>query len=318
MIRSRLPHASVGIVPIVWNNVDLVDLGPPVPPAALLATVQRLGFEGVQFGRGFPDGAALADLLAAHGLRLAEVYAEIECTDDGPVEGSLERVRARLDLLNGAGGEVLVPACHVGRGGDPSVGRGRWAGRGDDPSAPRLTDDGWTSLAALLERIAEEAADLGHAVAFHPHGGTHVETAEEVARLASLTDPERVGICLDVGHYTLGGGDPVAAIRTFDTRIRHVHLKDVDPGVLDRLRAGRIGDFGQAVRERVFTELGRGMIDLPAIVGALDAIGYAGWLMSEQDSTWLPPDEAAAIGKAAIDAALTGGQAPRRADGTRD
>ena len=29
---------------------------------------------------------------------------------------------------------------------------------------------------------------------------------------------------------------------------------------------------------------------------ALDRIGYSGWLMVEQDSTWLQPAEAAAIG----------------------
>jgi inosose dehydratase len=303
-VTRRLPQASIGIVPIVWNNVDLVDLAPPVAPDVILDAVRRLGFEGVQFGRGFPVGPALADLLASYGLRLAEVYAEITCTEDGPVGGSLEHVRARLALLHAAGGEVLVPACHVGVGDDPSLGRGAWAGRGDQPGAPRFTDAGWRALAELLDRVAREAGDLGHPVAFHPHGGTHVETADEVDRLAALTDPERVALCLDAGHYTLGGGDPVAAIQTHGERIRHVHLKDVDPAVLRRLRAGAVPDFGQAVRERVFTELGRGLIDLPAIIGALETQAYAGWLMVEQDSTWLAPEEAAAIGKAAVDQVL--------------
>ena len=303
MTRRRLPHASIGIVPIVWNNVDLVDLAPPVPPATILETARGLRYEGVQFGRGFPVGTALRDLLQGYGLRLAEVYAEITCTEDGPVDGSLEHARARLQLLHEAGGEVLIPACHVGVGDDPSQGRGAWAARGDHPDAPRFTPDGWRALAELLERLAAEAADLGHLAAFHPHGGTHVETPDEVARLVELTDP-RLALCLDVGHYTVGGGDPAEAVRTYGGRLRHVHLKDVDRDVLAGLRAGTGGDFGQAIRDRLFTELGRGVLDLPAVVDALESIDYAGWLMVEQDSSRLPPAEAAAIGKTAIDAQL--------------
>jgi inosose dehydratase len=308
--RRRLPRAAIGIVPIVWNNVDLTDLAAPTPPEVILATVAKLGYEGVQFGRDFPEGAALAATLAGHGLRLAEVYAEITCTEDGPIEGALEHARARLDLLHAAGGEVLVPACHVGIGRDASQVRGRWTGRGDHPDAPRLTDAGWRALAALLDQLGTEAVELGHVTAFHPHGGTLVETPGEVERLAASTDPELVGLCLDVGHYTVGGGDPAAAIRRFGERVRHVHLKDVDGAVLAALRAADGGDFEDAIRARLFTELGRGVIDLPGIVDALEERAYDGWLMIEQDSTWLDPAEAAAIAKAAIDAELA--KEPRR------
>jgi sugar phosphate isomerase/epimerase len=36
----------------------------------------------------------------------------------------------------------------------------------------------------------------------------------------------------------------------------------------------------------------------------LDARGYGGWLMVEQDTSWEPPSEAAAIGRRVLDAAL--------------
>jgi inosose dehydratase len=303
----RLPEASIGIVPIVWNNVDLMDLAPAVPPDLILATVARLGFQGVQFGRDFPVGERLAATLATRGLRLAEVYAEITCTDDGPIDGSLDHARARLDLLDAAGGEVLVAACHVGAGSDASAARGAWAGRGDQPGAPRFTETGWRRLAELLDTLAIETEARGHRLAFHPHGGTHVETPDEVDRLAALTDSRRVGLCLDIGHYTVGGGDPVDAIRTHGERVRHVHLKDVDAAVLARLRAGELKDFSAAIRERLFTELGRGIVDLAGVIDALEAERYGGWLMVEQDSTWLDPAAAAAIGKAAVDAELEKG-----------
>ncbi len=66
--------------------------------------------------------------------------------------------------------------------------------------------------------------------------------------------------------------------------------------MLDRLRSGELDGFGGAVRERIFTELGNGALDVAGVVAALDRIGYTGWLMVEQDSTWLRPAEAAAVG----------------------
>ncbi|MFL5680637.1 MAG: sugar phosphate isomerase/epimerase family protein, partial [Chloroflexota bacterium] len=111
-------------------------------------------------------------------------------------------------------------------------------------------------------------------------------------------------ICLDVGHWTVGGGDPVEALRRFGERVTHVHLKDVDAEVLAELRAGRLVDFGAAIRARLFTELGAGVIDLPSILGVLAARDYAGWLMVEQDSCWGPPAEAAAIGRRVLAAEL--------------
>jgi inosose dehydratase len=296
--RRRLARSSIGVVPITWNNVDLTDLGPEVPWQTVLDACAALGFEGVQLGRGFPEGDALRRALGERGLRLAEIYAELPTTADGPSNDALEIGRGRLALLDGAGGETLVAACRVGGG------REAWAGRGDDPGAPRLTDQGWHRLAEVLERLGAEAAERGHALAFHPHAGTFIETPDEVARLASVADADVVGFCLDVGHYTVGGGDPVAAVADLRGRVRHVHVKDVDGAVLGRLRSGAIGDFGGAIRARLFTEVGRGIVDVDGLVAALDEAGYAGWLMVEQDSTWLAPEDALRIGRSALLEAL--------------
>ena len=47
----------------------------------------------------------------------------------------------------------------------------------------------------------------------------------------------------------------------------------------------------------MFTELGRGRLDVPDLLSALRGIDYAGWLMVEQDSTWFPPAESARISR---------------------
>ncbi len=136
----------------------------------------------------------------------------------------------------------------------------------------------------------------GVKVAFHPHTATWIEAPDEVEALAGRLPDTGAGLCLDVGHYLVGGGEPARAIRAFGPLITHVHLKDVDASVLARLRSGELGGFGEAVRERIFTELGNGALDLHGVLTTLDVIGYEGWLMVEQDSSWLHPSEAAAVG----------------------
>src|SRR5262249_37482024 len=119
------------------------------------------------------------------------------------------------------------------------------------------------------------------------------------------TDPARIGICLDVGHHLVGGGDPVATLRQLGDRVTHLHLKDVDGRALARLRDGTVPTLSEAVQqEHIFTELGAGILDLDGVLEGLDGRGYAGWLMVEQDTSWQPPSESAAIGRRVLSVSL--------------
>ena len=293
-----LGRASIGTVPILWNNVDIAELRLGTTAEAILDDIARTGYDGCQLGLGFPEGDDLRVTLAARDLRLAEVYASIPATVDGPTAAALDDVRERLRLLVAAGGEVLCIAF------DGSPDRDPFAGRAADPATPQLTDAGWSATLALLETIAAETRAAGARIAFHPHAGTYVETPEEVEHLADAIDAATLPFCLDVGHFLVGGGDPAEAIRRYGARVAHVHLKDVDPEVLDGLRDGSVGGFGAAIRQRLFTELGAGALDLDGVLVALAERHYDGWLMVEQDSGWGPPAESAAIGRRVLAAAL--------------
>ena len=293
---SALGAAPIGCVPIVWNNVDLPDLGPEVPYATILDELRLLEFAGCQFGRGFPEGDSLRMALRLRNLRLAERYCALPADASGLLGDPGETARHALAHLVNAGGEVLVVAL------DGGGGRDEWAGRVAD-GAPRWPKAAFDRLAALLGELADEAPQ-GVLVAFHPHAATWIEAPDEVDALASRLAGTGAGLCLDVGHYTVGGGDPVEAIERHQTLITHVHLKDVDSEVLARIRSQQIDGFSAAIRARIFTELGNGVLDLDGVLQALDGIGYSGWLMVEQDSSWLPPAEAADIGRRAVRQAL--------------
>ena len=272
--------------------------GAGVDPLEILDEIARIGYEGTQYRPGFPTGPVLRDALDRRGLRLAEVYVPLPATVDGPTSEALDVAMHLLELLHEANGDMLCLAL------DGSPDRDRQAGRATETAAPALTGSGWAALADLIGAIADRAQALGRPVSFHPHAGTLVETVAETERLLRSTDPSGLGLCLDVGHWIVGGGDPLAAIRDYGTRVTHVHLKDVDPAVLARLRAGELGGLGDAVRERLFTELGSGSLDLDGVVAALVATGFAGWLIVEQDTSWNPPSESAAIGRRVLASVL--------------
>ncbi len=293
---DALPNAPIGTVPILWYNAD-PEVGRWDAPA-ILDEIARLGYEGTQLGTDFPTGETLRVELSRRDLRLAEVYVPIPTTVDGPTSGAMAVAVECLTRLNEAGGDVLCVAV------DGSADRDARGGRAVEPGTPALTDAGWEALIELLHAVADAATELGHTTVFHPHAATYVETLDEIDRLVRSTAPERIGVCLDTGHHLVAGGDPVADLRALGERVRHVHLKDVDPDVLAGLRAGAYDGMADAVRQGLFTELGAGSLDLDGVLAALAARSYDGWLMVEQDRGLGPPSESAAIGRRVLAASL--------------
>lgn len=78
-----------------------------------------------------------------------------------------------------------------------------------------------------LQHPVEWAASLGIDLLLEPHGIV-TDDADATARvLDRLGHPDTVGLNLDTGNLWLGGGDPVAYVRRFGDRIKHVHWKDL-------------------------------------------------------------------------------------------
>jgi len=142
-----------------------------------------------------------------------------------------------------------------------------------------------------LHRAGELCQRRGVDAVLHSHAGSYVETDAEIRAVTERLDPALVGLCLDTGHAALGGADPVALARDYAALVRHVHLKDLNPNVLEEVtREG--GDMYALWRRGVFVELGAGQADVAACVGTLVEQGYEGWLVVEQDRVVTERDRA--------------------------
>ena len=278
----------VAVAPILWNNDDLPDLAPPVPFERVLDEIAAAGYEGTELASNAPrDAKLLREELQRRRLRLAGAFLALDFFES-PLERELEQAGLLSRLLREAGAGVLVagPAEHSQR--MASAGGAR---------RPATTSADYERIAKGLERVAERCRQENVVLAFHNHAGTFIETAEELEELCRRTDPALVRLCLDVGHLIIGGGDPVRAVERHGQRIVYVHMKDVDPGVLEHMRAGQAG-FIEGLRERVFCELGHGCLDLAGVVAALREQKFEGWVVIEQDTSFLKPFESAVESRA--------------------
>ncbi len=114
----------------------------------------------------------------------------------------------------------------------------------------------------------------------HPHYGTVVEGARDVERLLASTD---ASVCLDIGHLAVAGADPLDVARRADGRVRHVHLKDVDAGLAERVRRRELS-YHEAVKRGLYRPLGKGTGRVGDVVRWLESQGYSGWYVFEQDT----------------------------------
>jgi inosose dehydratase len=260
----------------VWERtVDRDDL---IPPDRMLAAVRELGYTGIELGPpGYlgdtPD--AVAGLLAEYGLELAGAFAPLRIADADGFADDLAFLDATVEILagNGSTGPLVLAA-------DENEVRLAVAGRPDARAATALSPDELRRAAERVELAARRALDRGVVATFHPHTATYIESAEEVAALLDATDPDVVKLCLDTGHALVGGSDPADLVRATRERIAHLHLKDVDPNVLARVRSGEL-TAEQAWEQGLFCPFGEGAVDFAAVLGALD--GYDGWGVVEQD-----------------------------------
>lgn len=113
----------------------------------------------------------------------------------------------------------------------------------------------------LLTYTEQKVRSTGIKIAIHNHGpeDKRYPGPKDVYDRIKNMDP-KMGLCLDIGHAERAGAIPAQAVKDYALRIFDLHIKDVTAAQAD----------GKAI------EVGRGVIDFPALVKALRHIGYKG------------------------------------------
>jgi inosose dehydratase len=270
---------SVGNAPVSWGIMEVEGWNGQKPWGEVMDEIARAGYDGTELGPYgyFPTGPEqLREELAARRLKLVTAFVPVPLARPEAHEAGFQEALKTARLLTAAGAQMILLADEM------SEARMSLAGRAE-AERDGLNDEQWNGAAQIVTRIAEACCELGLGAAFHHHAGTFIETPAEIARLCESTDENLLGLCLDTGHYFYGGGDPAEAVRQYGSRIWHLHLKDVQPAVLDQARRDGIG-FLEAIRRGVFCELGQGGVDFPQVIGGLTRAGFTGWAIVEQDT----------------------------------
>jgi inosose dehydratase len=163
-------------------------------------------------------------------------------------------------------------------------------------ATPRLADADWDGFGRKLTEVADHVQQAGMRMAYHHHLGTVVESQRDLDRFLESTGPS-VALTLDTGHAALGGVDALTLIRLHPERIAHVHCKDIRSTIFGQVQSeGR--SFLSGVLGGMFTVPGDGDLEFAAVMQALAAVGYSGWIIveAEQDPALANPKEYATLG----------------------
>ena len=288
----------VANAPISYGAFELtVGIDPNVPDAVtLLDQVAEAGYEGIDLGPvGYlGQGEVLQERLGERGFGLAGGYLELPYTDRTQLADAMSSLDELLTVFDAVPDSSPPPRPTLADAGSPR--RRANPGRAAKDGKYGWSASEWRRFAEGLARVADRCRERGYEPTFHHETGTHVEAPWEIERMLELSD---VGLCLDTGHLLIGDGDPVTAIADWGERINHFHLKDARVEVLQQIVAeGAPAD--SIWRRRAFCGLGDGDVDVTRTLRALQARGYSGWLVVEQD---IMPDPADPPGWAASEQA---------------
>jgi sugar phosphate isomerase/epimerase len=127
----------------------------------------------------------------------------------------------------------------------------------------------------LLPYVDKKVKEYDFKYAIHLHG-PDIKTypdAQDVWDHVKDLDP-RIGMCLDIGHDTRNGKDPVADLKKFHSRVFDIHIKDVTGNT----------KLGYSI------EIGRGIINFPAFIKMLREVGYTGVCSLEYERDMATPE----------------------------
>ena len=137
-----------------------------------------------------------------------------------------------------------------------------------------ITPESFKAMCDCFNAIGSAANDMGFRAGLHNHMGQFVETAGELDKCMSMTDPKLFHFSPDTAHLHLAGCDVVKTLDKYKSRLMLADYKDAK-----RLPDAKPDTFS---RDTIF-DLGDGEIDFPGCHRVLKSIAFKGWLIVDLD-----------------------------------
>jgi sugar phosphate isomerase/epimerase len=178
------------------------DFNKDVP--ATLAGLKKIGYDGVEFaGYAGKTAAEMKKMLDDNGLKAAGSHIQ----GGLPILQQDAGFQKEVDYNKTIGNDRLIIAMGNAR-----------------------TIDDWTKMADAFSAVSAKLKPLGLRLGYHNHTAefTPVDGQTPEYVFFDKASPD-VFVQLDVGHCFHGGGDPVAVIKKYNSRLVSMHIKDYNP-----------------------------------------------------------------------------------------
>ena len=266
---------KLGIAPIGWTNDDMPDLGGEITFEQCVSEMALAGYSGCEIGNKYPkDVSELLAKLEIRGLQIANRWFSSFILTSS-FEDVEKDFRENCEFLRAVGAE-RIGVSEQSHSIQEQVGTPVFEKK-------YVMDDGeWKKFSDGLSRLGKIAREYGITMTYHHHMGTVVQTESEIDKMMETTDSENVFLLYDTGHLAYCGEDYISVLKKYAKRIKHVHLKDIRPEIIKKVKDERLS-FLAGVRLGAFTVPGDGAIDFKPVFDILDAAGYEGWMLVEAE-----------------------------------
>lgn len=171
-------------------------------------------------------------------------------------------LRASAVYSSGFGGNMVKDVAHKIRMMEAAreLGCRRIVACGEQRGDPSALD----GLIRVLKELVPAAEEMDMLVCLENHADNVLENVDDYQRIVDAVPCERVGICVDTGHFEAAGVDLNDLIDRLGRRVVHIHVKDNK-------------EFGT----KRFSRFGEGTVDNHNVIRRLLALGYEGYINIE-------------------------------------
>ena len=274
---------KLGIAPIAWTNDDMPDLGAENTFEQCVSEMALAGYTGSEVGNKYPkDPQILHKYLDIRGIKICNQWFSSFLLTKPYEEVEAEFIE-QCNFHAAMGGKTIgiSEQSHSIQGTDKSVFDEKYV----------MNDDEWERLCNGLSKLSRKSLEYAITTTFHHHMGTVVQTEAEIDRLMANT-ADTFNLLYDTGHLAYCGEDYISVLKKHIKRIKHIHLKDIRPEVVEKVKNEKLS-FLQGVRLGTFTVPGDGVVDFETVFEILAKNDYEGYILveAEQDPSIANPFE---------------------------